>query len=222
MPAARPPVPPPADPRPARTLSKADLAPTPMAQFERWWTAWLAASADRPPDAPETEAVALATAGADGAPSARMVLLKGHDADGFVFYTNRQSRKAVELAANPRAALLFHWPVLQRQVRAEGPVAALDDAASDAYFASRARASQLGAWASPQSEVLSSRAALEARLAAVEARFDDQAVPRPPHWGGYRLSPDAVEFWQGRFHRLHDRLRYRRDGDGWHVDRLAP
>lgn len=218
MPAARPP----ADPQPARTLSKADLAPTPMAQFARWWAAWLAASADRPPEAPEPEAVALATAGADGAPSARMVLLKGHDANGFVFYTNRHSRKAADLAANPRGALLFQWPILHRQVRAEGTVAAVDDETSDAYFATRARASQLGAWASPQSEVLSSRAALEARLAAVEARFDGQPVPRPPHWGGYRLTPDVVEFWQGRFHRLHDRLRYRRDGRGWRVDRLAP
>ena len=218
-----PPVPDrPAPAPPERTLDAADLAPTPMAQFARWWRAWLAASAARSPDAPEPEAVALATAGAGGAPSARMVLLKGHDDDGFVFYTNQRSRKADDLAANPRAALLFHWPALQRQVRAEGSVSPLDDDASDAYFATRARSSQLGAWASPQSAVLPDRAALDARLAEVTARFEGGAVPRPPHWGGYRLTPESVEFWQGRFHRLHDRLRYRREADGWRIERLAP
>lgn len=202
-----------------RALDEADVAATPMAQFDRWWAEWLGAASAQ---APDVSAAALATATPDGRPSARMVLLKGHDADGFVFFTNTASRKGRELDANGWAALLFHWPALGRQVRAEGRVAPIDPAASDAYFATRARDSQIGTWASQQSAVLADRAALIARVAAAEARFNGAAVPRPPHWGGYRLSPEAVEFWQSRPHRLHDRLRYRPHGAIWTVERLAP
>lgn len=208
-----------------RSLSRSDLAPTPMAQFAAWWAEWLALSAPEPASAEappvDAAAVALATASPDGAPSLRMVLLKAHDDDGFVFFTNGDSRKGRELAANPQAALLFHWPALNRQVRAEGTVAPLGSAESDAYFATRSRDSQLGTWASPQSQVLSSRDALIARMAEAKARFAGGPVPRPPHWGGYRLTPHTVEFWQGRAHRLHDRLRYRRAA-GWMIERLAP
>lgn len=207
---------------PARTLSKADAAPTPMTQFGRWWAEWVEASAGASEAAPERAAVALATATPDGRPSLRMVLLKGHDADGFLFFSHYTSRKGRELASNPNAALLFYWPALGRQVRAEGAVARLGDAESDAYFATRAHSSRLGAWASPQSDVLASRAVLEARVASAAARFGAGDVPRPPHWGGFRLTPAAVEFWQAREHRLHDRLRYRRAGGGWAVERLAP
>lgn len=207
---------------PARTLSEADVAPTPMAQFGRWWAEWEAASATAGEAAPERAAVALATATADGRPSLRMVLLKGFDADGFLFFSHYTSRKGRELASNPHAALLFYWPALGRQVRAEGAVARLGDAESDTYFATRAHASRLGAWASPQSDVLASRAVLEARVASAAARFGPGDVPRPPHWGGYRLAPAVLELWQAREHRLHDRLRYRRVGGGWAVERLAP
>jgi pyridoxamine 5'-phosphate oxidase len=167
--------------------------------------------------------MALATVGADGRPAVRMVLLKGFDARGFAFYTNLESRKAAELAANPRAALLFWWDRLHRQVRVEGPVEPVEAAEADAYFASRPYGSRIGAWASPQSRVVEGRAVLEAREAELAARFpEDAPVPRPPHWGGYRVRPELFEFWQGRRSRLHDRLRYAREGSGWRVERLAP
>lgn len=168
------------------------------------------------------EAVTLATSTADGMPSARMVLLKGFDAEGFVFFTNYGSQKARELDANPRAALCFHWAVLQRQVRVAGAVARVSQQESADYFATRPRGSQLGAWASRQSEPLVAREDLERRAREVEARFSGADVPLPVFWGGYRLAPTRVEFWQGRTDRLHDRLVFLREGDGWSTQRLYP
>jgi len=168
------------------------------------------------------EAMTLATATRDGAPSARMVLLKGVDAGGFVFYTNYGSRKARELDENPRASLCFHWAVLQRQVRVTGSVDRLTSEESAEYFATRGRASRIGAWASRQSERLASRGDLKERLREVEARFEGDDVPLPPFWGGYRVVPDAIEFWQGRADRLHDRLRFVREGGRWLPERLFP
>ncbi len=164
----------------------------------------------------------VATATSDGAPSARMMLLKAVEARGFVFYTNYESRKAGELLANPRAALVFHWPVLQRQVRVEGAATRLTHAESEAYFRTRPRGSQLGAWASRQSAELPARAELDRRVQEQEQRFAGQDVPLPPFWGGYRLTPSVIEFWQGRINRLHDRLRYTRTPSGWTVTRLYP
>jgi pyridoxamine 5'-phosphate oxidase len=168
------------------------------------------------------ESMTLATAAPDGVPSARMMLLKGVDARGFVFFTNYQSRKGDELLANPRAALVFHWPVLQRQVRVEGTVARITQAESEAYFRTRPRGSRIGAWASQQSAELPSRAELDRRFGEQEQRFAGQEVPLPPFWGGYRLTPSVIEFWQGRINRLHDRLRYTRTTAGWTVTRLYP
>ncbi len=168
------------------------------------------------------EAMTLATATAAGAPSARTVLLKGVDERGFVFYTNYESRKGRELAENPRAALVFHWSALGRQVRVEGRVARVSAAESDSYFVTRPRESRLAAWASRQSEAVESRQAIEARFSELEARFRDREVPRPSFWGGYRLLPETIEFWQHGENRLHDRFRYRRSGRVWTVDRLAP
>jgi pyridoxamine 5'-phosphate oxidase len=192
------------------------MADDPFALFDAWFAE---AQASEPND---PNAMALATVDADGRPSVRMVLLKGRGPDGFVFYTNRESRKAGEIAANPNAALLFHWKSLRRQVRIEGPLALATDAESDAYFASRSRDSQLGAWASDQSRPLADRATFEARFAEMQARFDGKDVPRPPHWGGYRLTPDRIEFWQDRAHRLHERRVFDRATDGWTEGLLYP
>jgi pyridoxamine 5'-phosphate oxidase len=174
-------------------------------------------------DAPaDPTAVALATADASGAPSCRMVLLKGVDARGFQFFTHYESRKGRELAANPRAALCWHWHWLEIQVRAEGTIERLDAAESDAYFATRPRGSQLGAWASSQSEKLDSRFALLRRVIATEARHLGRAIPRPPHWGGFLLRPQAIEFWEGRKSRLHERRSFTLDAGAWRCDRLSP
>ena len=170
----------------------------------------------------DTAPVALATADASGKPSVRMVLLRGVDERGFVFHTNYNSRKAKELAANPRAAMCLHWHSLEEQVRIEGHVEELSSAESDVYFATRPRGSQLGAWASDQSAPLPSRETLEERYRDVERRFEGQTVPRPPFWGGFRLIPDRIEFWFGRPDRLHDRLLYVKDGSGWRIERLYP
>lgn len=170
----------------------------------------------------DTTPVALATADANGRPSVRMVLLRGVDERGFVFHTNYKSRKARELEANPYAALCFHWPTLEEQIRVEGSVDRLPPDESDAYFAGRPRGSQLGAWASAQSEILASRETFDEEYAAVEARFAGQPVPRPPFWGGYRIDPSRIEFWYGRTDRLHDRILYVREGSNWMVQRLYP
>jgi pyridoxamine 5'-phosphate oxidase len=170
---------------------------------------------------PEPEAAALATATPDGRPSVRMILIRGIDERGVRFYTNRESRKGGELAANPRAAIAIHWHAMQRQIRLEGPVEELPDAESDAYFESRPYGSRLSAWASQQSTVLPDYETLERRVVEFGARYPEH-VPRPPYWGGYLLRPDEVELWQGRPNRLHDRVRHRREGDGWHAERLAP
>jgi pyridoxamine 5'-phosphate oxidase len=198
-----------------RGLRKADLLADPIEQFTRWF--------DEACKAPllEPNAMTLATVDAAGQPAARTVLLKGIDRRGLVFYTNLDSRKARELAANPKAALLFWWPPHARQVRFEGEIEPVEVAEADAYFATRPRGSQIGAWASAQSSVIADRAALDAAEEQVAARFPGE-VPRPPFWGGYRLVPACVEFWQGRLNRLHDRLRYTRRADGWTLERLAP
>ena len=195
-------------------LDEADLAPDPFAMFEGWMREAIDGGLHDP------NAMVVATVSADGAPSARMVLLKGLRPDGFVFYTNTHSRKGDELAGNPRCALLFPWNVLERQVRVDGVAERLPQTDVEAYFAVRPRGSKLGAWASPQSRVVT-REDLATSYAAADARFPED-VPVPDEWGGYVVRPDAVEFWQGRPGRMHDRLRYRRSGEGWVTDRLAP
>lgn len=189
----------------------------PFALFESWYAEARASEVN------DSNAMALATATPDGHPSLRMVLLKGHGPDGFIFYTNFEGRKAQEILENPNVALLFHWKSLRRQVRIEGTATRVDDAAANAYFASRSRDSQLGAWASDQSRPLPDRAAFEARFEEVSARYEGQPVPRPPHWSGFRVIPQAIEFWLDRPHRLHERTRYEADGvGGWRAGLLYP
>jgi pyridoxamine 5'-phosphate oxidase len=198
-------------------VDAADLDPDPHLQFDRWFAEAAQAGVRYP------EQMAVATAATDAVPSVRMVLLKGHDARGFVFYTNRTSRKARELEENPLAALVLHWEVQERQVRAEGAIEHVDDAEALAYFRSRPRGSRIGAWASPQSRVVAGRHELEQRVEEVERRFEGQDdIPLPPFWGGYRIVPTSIEFWQGQPSRLHDRVRYELSDGAWTRERLGP
>jgi pyridoxamine 5'-phosphate oxidase len=199
-----------------RGLDVPELAPDPLAQFARWYEEAAAEGIYEP------HAMTLSTAGPDGRPASRYVLLRGVDERGFQFFTSYRSAKARDLDATGHAALTWGWLELHRQVRARGSVTRLSPAESDAYFRTRPRGSQIAAWASPQSEVIPDREELERRVAEIEARFEGRPVPRPEHWGGYRLEPGDVEFWQGRHSRLHDRLRYRREDDRWVIERLAP
>ena len=197
-------------------LAEKDLARDPFRQFEKWFAEAQAAKV------PEPNAMVLASCTPDGRPSTRTVLLKALDGRGFVFYTNYESRKGRELAGNARASLLFPWIAMERQVMVEGTVSRVTREESDAYFHSRPRLSQLAAWASNQSSVIGDRALLESAMKALEKQYAGTDVPLPPNWGGFRLAPESVEFWQGRRSRLHDRLRYRREKDGWVIERLAP
>jgi pyridoxamine 5'-phosphate oxidase len=197
-------------------LREADVDPDPLVQFRTWFEEAVRA------DLHEPNAMTLATATEDGRPSARTVLLKGYDERGFVFYTNYEGRKAGDLEANPACALLFYWGGLERQVRIEGRASRLSEEESDAYFASRPRGSRLGALASEQSCPVEDRSVLEERVRALEAEYEGRDIPRPRFWGGYRVEPEVVEFWQGRENRLHDRLVYRRAGCGWGIERLQP
>jgi len=199
-------------------LTKDKIDSNPIRQFQTWSDEVRAQGVSEQ----DTISMTLATTGTDGQPSARIVLLKSFDDRGFIFYTNYQSRKGQELSENPRASLLFYWPQLWRQVRIEGVVEKISPAESEAYFQSRPLGSKLGAWASNQSQVVDQRETLEARFAELQKRFGED-IPRPEHWGGYRLKPNSIEFWQGRDNRLHDRLRYRLQEDGgWMIERLGP
>jgi pyridoxamine 5'-phosphate oxidase len=198
------------------SLSESDVDADPIRQFDRWFADAVSARVLEP------NAMTLATATRDGVPSARIVLLKGVDARGFVFYTDYRSRKGAELAENPLAALTFLWKEIERQVRVSGAVSRTRESESEAYYRTRPVGSRLGAWASQQSAVIANRTELEQRLRDVERRFPNDDVPLPPHWGGFRVVPEEIEFWQGRTNRLHDRLRYRREGDAWSISRLSP
>ncbi|MGH7628086.1 MAG: pyridoxamine 5'-phosphate oxidase [Gemmatimonadales bacterium] len=200
----------------AARLDEAEVDPDPLSQFAHWFN-----DAHRA-ELLEPNAMTLATATPDGDPSARIVLLKAADDRGFAFFTDYRSRKGQDLEANPRAALVFHWGELERQVRITGTVSRMSREESEAYFQSRPLGSRLGAWTSHQSHVIGSRSDLEGRLRQVTARFDGREVPLPPDWGGYVVRPETIEFWQGRENRLHDRIRYAREGDGWRIERLAP
>ena len=198
-------------------LRRSDLDPNPIRQFANWFTAAIEAGIH------DVNAMSLATAGRDARPSVRIVLLKSFDQDGFVFFTNYESTKGKQLEANPYAALGFYWIELDRQIRISGKAEKTSREESQAYFHSRPLGSQLSAWASRQSEVLDGRRVLDARMAQITERFGDKPIPLPPHWGGYRVKPDTIEFWQGRPNRLHDRFRYIRQTDGgWLIQRLAP
>lgn len=199
-----------------RELDETSIDPNPFQQFRHWFEEAVAAQL------PEPNAMTLATATHEGVPSARMVLLKDLDERGFVFYTNFDSRKGQELAENSHAALVFWWAELERQVRIEGRITKVANRDADEYFHSRPIASQLGAWTSDQSRVIADRTVLEHRLQTLTHQYQNQPIPRPPHWGGYRLAPEAIEFWQGRPSRLHDRLRYTRHIESWKIERLAP
>jgi pyridoxamine 5'-phosphate oxidase len=202
---------------PARGLRRRDIDPDPIKQFSNWFTAAIEAQIR------DVNAMSLATASAEGRPSVRIVLLKGFDQDGFVFFTNYESEKGKQLEENPYAALGFYWIELDRQIRISGKTEQTPRDESERYFRSRPIGSQLGAWASRQSEPLDARRVLDARMAEMTERFADRPVPLPPHWGGYRVRPETMEFWQGRSNRLHDRFRYTRQPDGtWSIDRLSP
>ncbi len=200
----------------SQALSESDAHHDPIVQFRQWLDDAVRA------ELLDATAMTLATASSDGEPAARVVLLKDVGADGFVFFTNYESAKAAQLEANPRACLVFFWAELERQVRVTGAVVRVGVAESDAYFASRPLDSQIGAWASPQSRVIPNRKVLEQGITHTTARFAEGPVPRPPHWGGYVVAPETIEFWQGRPNRLHDRLRYRRVDTAWTIERLAP
>ena len=197
-------------------LSRRELHPDPIVQFERWFREATEADLFTP------NALSLATVGADGMPSLRTVLLKAFDDKGFVFYTNYGSRKAREIEANPQAAMLFHWLELDRQVKIQGPVSRVSTAESLRYFTSRPRGSQIGAWCSQQSSPVGTRTLLEQAFESMKRKFGEGEIPLPDFWGGYRVAPLRIEFWQGRENRLHDRFEYRREGDGWTIQRLAP
>lgn len=201
---------------PRAPLSRRDLDPDPIVEFGLWLDAAVAAGVDEP------TAMVLSTVGPEGRPSARAVLLKGHDHRGFVFFTNKRSRKGREIAENPAVALTFVWPAIHRQIRIEGIASEVTDVESDAYFVTRPAGARIGAAASPQSEVIPDRAWLERRMEELRARYPDGDIPRPEHWGGYRVAPETIEFWQGREDRVHDRFRYRRSGSDWILERLAP
>ena len=199
-----------------KSLLESDAATDPFAQFGHWWLEAVESKID------EVNAMTLATASADGFPSARIVLLKGYDRNGFVFFTNYHSQKGQEIAANPKACLLFFWKELERQVRIDGSIEKISAEESEVYFQSRPVGSRIGAWCSPQSTVIPDRSVLDKNVEFYSNKFNAQIVPRPDHWGGYIVKPTAIEFWQGRTSRLHDRLRYTKVADNWKLERLAP
>jgi pyridoxamine 5'-phosphate oxidase len=200
-----------------QSLEESEVAQDPIEQFERWWDQAINAGID------EINAMTLATVSMTGAPSARMVLLKGYDENGFVFFTNYESRKGDELAKNPQVCLVFFWKELERQIRIEGIASKLSEGDSDAYFHSRPESSRIGAWVSPQSRIIAGREVLDEMQRETEEKFNGKQIPRPPHWGGYLVKPISIEFWQGRPSRLHDRLLYSIDESGiWKIERLAP